>query len=134
MKFQLSANSLKKLEGAHPDLVKVCHEAIKRTAVDFGITCGVRTQAEQGKLYAQGRTTPGPKVTWTLDSRHRTGHAVDVVAYIDGKVSWEEAPYTQIANAFLEAAASLKIPLVWGGNFSKPDRPHFELNRNFYKE
>jgi peptidoglycan LD-endopeptidase CwlK len=132
MTFRLSQTSLKKLDGVHPDLVNVCHEAIKRTKVDFGITCGVRTQEEQKKLYAQGRTEPGKIVTWTLDSRHRTGHAVDVVAYIDGEVSWDEKYYDLIAEAFLEAAAALKVPLVWGGNFQKPDRPHMELNRMFY--
>ena len=133
MTFQFSQNSLNKLEGVHPDLVKVCHAAIKKSAVDFGITCGVRTQAEQVKLYAQGRTTPGPIVTWTLDSRHKTGHAVDVMAYVGGKVSWEEGYYEKIADAFLSAAADLNIKLVWGGNFQKPDRPHIELNRMFYK-
>lgn len=37
-----------------------------------------RSQERQDSLYAQGRTEPGPQVTWTKHSRHTDGEAVDV--------------------------------------------------------
>ena len=44
------------------------------------IASGNRTQAEQNKLYAQGRTAPGNIVTWTKNSKHIGGNAMDLVA------------------------------------------------------
>lgn len=131
-KFKFSQRSIDRMKGVHPDLVSVCHEAIKITPYDFGISCGVRTKEEQAELYAQGRTKPGKIVTWTMDSRHISGHAVDFVVYQDGKVTWEEKYYDQVGGAFLEAAAKLGIPVTWGGSWKRPDRPHVELNRGFY--
>ena len=43
--FRLSARSLSRLEGVHPDLVKVVKRAIELTEVDFMVTEGVRTAA-----------------------------------------------------------------------------------------
>jgi len=43
----------------------------------------VRSSERQEHLYAQGRTRPGPVVTWTLDSAHLSGEAADVI--IDGQ-------------------------------------------------
>ena len=47
MGFSLSSRSLGKLEGVHPDMVAVVKRAIELTDVDFGVTYGVRTLAEQ---------------------------------------------------------------------------------------
>lgn len=132
MTFKLSQKSLNKLEGVHEDLQKVVHKAIALTKVDFGVTCGLRTVEEQKALYAQGRTKPGKIVTWTMNSRHLTGKAVDLVAYKDGKVSWDEKLYKDIAAAMLEAAEMLNVKLVWGGSWDKPDYPHHELDRKVY--
>ena len=41
--------------------------------IDLIITCTLRTQSEQQALYNQGRTLPGPIVTWTLHSQHLFG-------------------------------------------------------------
>ena len=54
--FNYSKQSLQKLEGVHPDLVKVMKLAITNSPYDFKITQGVRTGAEQYALYCQGRT------------------------------------------------------------------------------
>jgi len=138
MPFKLSQRSLDRLAGVHDDLVKVVLDAIKITRVDFCVLEGLRTVERQTQLYAQGRTKPGKIVTWTMNSAHLRGHAVDLGAWVDGAVSWDEKHYRHIADAMLEAAAKLDIPLVWGGTFRgkddklKPDCPHFELNRNFY--
>lgn len=124
--FKLSSRSIMKMVGVHPDLVRVVNEAIKITPIDFGITCGTRTLAQQRVLVATGKSQ-------TMNSRHLTGHAVDVVAMIDGKASWEMKDYKTIALAFKRAAKSIGIPIKWGGEWSGfPDGPHFELDRAKY--
>jgi peptidoglycan LD-endopeptidase CwlK len=55
---------------------------------DYLITCTRRTQAEQQVLYNQGRTAPGPIVTWILQSKHLTGDAFDFVIMFGGKPDW----------------------------------------------
>lgn len=124
--FKLSNRSIEKMAGVHPDLVRVVNEAIKITPIDFGITCGTRTLAQQRTLVATGKSQ-------TMNSRHLTGHAVDVVAMIDGKASWEMKDYKTIALAFKRAAKAIGIPIKWGGDFlGFPDGPHFELDRKGY--
>lgn len=107
-RFVLGKRSLAKLTGIHPDLVSVVERAIQLTAVDFGVTEGLRSQARQKKLVAAGASK-------TMNSRHLTGHAVDVAAYLGGTVRWDWGLYVQIAEAFQKAAQELNIPLVWGG-------------------
>jgi len=48
--------------------------------IDVAMAEGARDQARQEELYAQGRTKPGPIVTWTKNSKHKDGNAMDVVA------------------------------------------------------
>jgi peptidoglycan LD-endopeptidase CwlK len=133
MTYRFSERSLKKLQGVHPDLVRVMEIAIGRSPVDFGITCGVRTLEQQQDLFAQGRSIPGPIVTWTMDSKHLIqedgfGHAVDVAAYINGKVSWNEKYYDIIGRVVKATAKDMFINVIWGGDFKRnKDRPHFEL-------
>ncbi|TVP45376.1 MAG: hypothetical protein EA350_09305 [Gemmatimonadales bacterium] len=77
---------LERLEGVHPELVARVERVADRMWNEFGhrveVVEGHRTQARQEQLYAQGRTTPGPQVTWTRNSAHTRGEAVDV--RIDG--------------------------------------------------
>ena len=69
----------------------------------------------------------------TLNSRHLTGHAVDVAALIEGQVRWDWPLYGRIAGAFKAAARDLNIPLTWGGDWTRlRDGPHFELDRRAY--
>jgi peptidoglycan L-alanyl-D-glutamate endopeptidase CwlK len=113
--FKFSKRSLDRLKGVHPKLVEVAKMAIKTTDVDFGITCGTRTMAEQKKLKAAGRS-------WTLNSKHLKqddgfSHAVDLVAYVDGEVCWEEAVYERLGDHILKAAKHVDVPLRWGGGW-----------------
>jgi hypothetical protein len=124
--FHLGSTSEKNLQGVHPDLVKVVRRAIELTEVDFRVGEGLRSLAQQKKNVAKG-------VSWTLKSRHLTGHAVDLLALIDGKVTWSWAPYYKIAAAMKQAAGELRVPIVWGGDWKKTkDGPHFELDRKEY--
>jgi peptidoglycan L-alanyl-D-glutamate endopeptidase CwlK len=119
--FKLGARSLRKLEGVHPDLVAVVHHAITLTASDFTVLEGLRSMDRQQRLYERGTSQ-------TMNSRHLTGHAVDLGYWLNGRVSWDWDGYYNIADAMKAAAGFLEVPLEWGGdwNFLK-DGPHFQL-------
>lgn len=122
----LSRRSRDRLVGVHPALIAVVERAIVRTPVDFMVTEGLRTPERQAALVRAGASR-------TLNSRHLTGHAVDVCALIDGKVRWDWPLYPRIATAFKAAALELGTPLVWGGDWPKlRDGPHFELDRRVF--
>lgn len=126
--FALSEKSLTKLALVHPDLKKVVEEAIKVSTVDFTVLEGLRTLDRQRELVASGAST-------TMNSRHITGHAVDLGAIVGGKITWQPKIYNQLADAMLFASAKQQIPIVWGGSWkSFPDLVHFELNRKYYPD
>ena len=126
MSYKLSKRSLTALQGVHPDLVKVVHRAIEVTLVDFVVIEGLRTKERQAELYKAGAST-------TMNSRHLTGHAVDLAAWV-GAIRWDWPLYTKIAEAMKYAAKELDIALIWGGDWvSFKDGPHFELDRKIYK-
>ena len=116
MAFKLSSRSLKKLEGVHPDMVDTVKRAIELTTVDFGVTYGVRTLAEQERLYKSGRSQ-------TMKSKHLIqgdgySHAVDLVAYDGSDVVWEINVYDNIADAMAEAANEVGCKIKWGAAWS----------------
>ena len=121
MSFVLSKKSKEKLEGVDIRLVRLVEQAIKETTVDFTVLEGLRTPERQQQLVNDGYSQ-------TMKSKHLTGHAVDLVAIVDGKVSWEKEHYPPIAEAMKKAAADQKVNIRWGGDFkSFFDGPHFEL-------
>ncbi len=124
--FRLSSRSIERMQGVHPDLVKVVMLAIQLTEVDFGVTEGMRTIEKQREYVARGASK-------TMNSRHLTGHAVDLVAYIGAEVRWDWPLYHKIADAMKRAAKELNVPIVWGGDWTSfKDGPHFELDRKVY--
>lgn len=114
MAFKLSKRSIKELEGVKPELVQVVHTAIELTSIDFGVTQGLRTVAEQRQLVAKGASQ-------TMKSKHLTGDAVDVVAYIGSRISWEQNLYDNIADAFKAAAIEHDVKMRWGAAWHIPD-------------
>jgi peptidoglycan L-alanyl-D-glutamate endopeptidase CwlK len=119
--YRLGKRSQKRLEGVHPDLVSVVELAITMTMIDFTVLEGMRLHERQLKLFAAGATS-------TMNSRHLTGHAVDLGAYLDGEVRWDWPLYDKIANAMKLAATELEIKIEWGGDWrSFKDGPHFQL-------
>lgn len=127
----LNAASEKKLVGVKPDLVKVVRRAAEITTQPFQIVQGARTQAYQDALYAQGRTKPGKIVTWTRNSKHIGGNAVDFAALKNGAISWTQSLYPPIAHAFKVAAKELGVAIEWGGDWKKTkDWGHVQLVPN----
>lgn len=126
MTYTLSERSLRRLEGVHPDLVRVVKRAIEITPVDFAVTEGLRTKEKQEQLVKAGASK-------TMRSRHLTGHAVDLAAVIGSEVRWDWALYSQIATAMKKAAYELDVPIEWGGDWKTfKDGPHFQLTWEEY--
>jgi len=124
--FKLGKRSIERLQGVHPDLVRVVERAIDLTTVDFTVLEGLRSPERQQTLVASGASQ-------TLNSRHITGHAVDLGAWVDNQVDWSWPLYTKIANAMKAAANALGVAIVWGGDWKTfKDGPHFELDRKYY--
>ena len=124
--FKSGKRSIERLQGVHPDLVRVVERAIDLTPVDFTVLEGLRSPERQQTLVASGASQ-------TLNSRHITGHAVDLGAWVDNQVDWSWPLYAKIANAMKAAANELGVSIVWGGDWRTfKDGPHFELDRKFY--
>ena len=119
MSYTLSTRSLERLNGVNESLVNIVKASIKTTKIDFGVTCGLRTKSEQAELVKKGASQ-------TMNSRHLpqestgTSHAVDLVAYISGRVSWELNLYDDIADAIKDAAIKEGKLIRWGAAWHKP--------------
>lgn len=113
MSYRLGARSLQMLEGVHPKLVAIVKRAIEITAQDFAVHDGLRTLARQKELIARG-------MSWTLNSRHLRqadgfGHAVDLVPFLNGRLSWNWPACYTVASAVARAAIEADVGLRWGG-------------------
>lgn len=118
--YKFSKRSSRNLKGVHPDLVAVVTLALKLSKVDFTVIEGLRTQKKQKILYESGASK-------TMNSRHLTGHAVDLAPFIGGQVRFDWPPFYEIARAMKEASHELDIPVEWGGSWKSKDGPHFQL-------
>tara|TARA_R110000868_G_scaffold119_4_gene1248 strand:+ start:7843 stop:8295 length:453 start_codon:yes stop_codon:yes gene_type:complete len=114
MTFKLSDRSLNTLRGVDKKLVETVKLAIARTRTDFGVICGIRTVEEQRALVAKGASK-------TMQSKHLDGKAVDLMAYIGSRGSWELNLYDDIADSMKEAAVETGAVLRWGAAWHIPD-------------
>jgi peptidoglycan LD-endopeptidase CwlK len=127
---QFSKRSLDNMRGIHPDLRRVMDRALQESPVDFTVIEGLRTKERQAQLVASGASR-------TMNSRHLTGHAVDLLP-IDpatgrGEFAWPL--YHKLAPAVKAAAKAEGVAIKWGGDWkSFKDGPHFELDRATYPE
>src|SRR5215204_6852946 len=133
MAFKLSARSISRLEGVHPALVSVVRAAIAITKTDFTVVEGVRTLEKQREYFRAGKSR-------TMNSKHLTGHAVDLMPYgdFDGdgdfEGSWMLGDFYPLNDAMQQAARSLNVKIVWGGSWSTfTDCPHFEIDPAHYQ-
>lgn len=135
--FKFSKRSLNNLKGVNPNLVSIAHKALEISTIDFVVIEGLRTVERQRQLVKAG-------ASWTMNSKHITGRAIDVVPWHDGAIRWDWPLFIPIAQAFQSAAEELQIDVTWGGTWkrlngfgeismkslhrSKADGPHFELS------
>ena len=107
MTYKLSQRSLDRMDGIDERLEAVVRHAITATKTDFGVICGMRTLEEQRALVEKGASQ-------TMKSKHLDGHAVDLMAYIGSRGSWELNLYDDIADAMAEGAREVDVPIRWG--------------------
>lgn len=128
----LSARDRTRLQGVHPDLVRVIERA--RTRASFIVTEGLRSRDRQAQLVAAGASQ-------SMNSRHLTGHAVDLACWLDdgdgvpenGEIRWDWPLYARLGEAVKQAAREEGVPIIWGGDWTSfRDGPHFELDRRVY--
>ena len=126
MSIILSQKSLTKLEGAHPDLVRVVKRAAALSSIDFTVLEVLRTPARQKELVAKGASK-------TLRSRHLPGadgksRAVDIAPLDGAQVSWAWPVYHKLAPIIKQAAKDEGVPIEWGGDWRTfKDGPHWQL-------
>jgi peptidoglycan L-alanyl-D-glutamate endopeptidase CwlK len=126
--YRFSERSYQSLRQVRPELVAVTTLALDHLGrvggPDFVVTEGVRSIDEQKRLVREGKSQ-------TMNSRHLTGHAIDVAAFTpEYKITWDAEPYQRIADAMKRAADQLGVAIEWGGDWeSIVDMPHFALSR-----
>lgn len=131
---KLSSTSEGKLKGVHEALVNVVRTASQRTSPGFIVIEGVRTLERQKQMVEQGSSK-------TMNSRHLTGHAVDLWPLdADGNAltSGTSAKEAALWSSLREIAAVVKtiakergVAIEWGGDWGW-DAVHFQLNRAAY--
>lgn len=124
--FVFGPRSEERLQGVHPDLVKIVRRALQLSSVDFSVSEGLRSLARQRELFNAGKSR-------TMRSRHITGHAVDLYPVSKAGAEWVRADFEPVVAAMKQAAAELGLPLECGHDWkSFPDSPHFQLSPTAY--
>lgn len=125
--YTFSQRSQNNLKGVHQDLVQVVHQALTLSEYDFVVIEGLRSFARQKALMKEGKSK-------TLNSRHLTGHAVDIVPLVNGAIPWQDwSAFESVSKAMKQAAYQLGVSMNWGGDWvSFRDGPHYELSREVY--
>ncbi len=131
------------LPGTQRSARKFMSAALKKGVLSDGlipkIISGTRTYAEQNDIFAQGRTRPGKIVTNARagQSNHNFGIAWDVGIftaegkYIDDLVDAKKMTSKSVDAEYKKLGALGKtLGLFWGGDWSKPDFPHFQMLDN----
>lgn len=128
-----------RFSGVDQRLVSIAQEACQALPFDVIVVEGVRTIQRQRDLYAQGRTKPGKIVTWTMNSKHIDGLAVDLAPYDHEtkQILWGDVlKFNDMIRSMLRVAAAHKVKIRSGADWNQngvlresreTDSPHFEL-------
>ena len=97
-----------RLAGLNDDLVKFVKVLAEKHPVDLFIVQGLRTKAQQAILVQGGHST-------TMNSRHLTGHAVDIALVVDKKYVGDDwGLYWPLADSARTVSIETEIPIIWG--------------------
>lgn len=118
--YVFSTRSITNLNEVNPKLQAVATCALQHTPVDFVVIDGGRSDEEHKNNLAKG-------TSWIKRSKHQDGLAIDVAAYVKGKITYDPLPYYDIAHAFKFCSVQLNTPITWGGDWRVKDLMHFEL-------
>ena len=128
-KFRFSQRSIHNLD-VKDELKRVAFRALELSPYDFIVTDGGRTLAEQREYVKTGKSQ-------TMHSRHLGGFALDFVAWVGGKVTYDHQYMKAIADAFKRAGDELLGVghIEWGGDWhSFVDTPHIQLSAKYYPD
>lgn len=104
----------------------VARRALEISTVDFAVVEGLRTIERQRSLVESGASR-------TMDSRHLTGHAVDLAPVIGGEIRWDWPAFIPLLSAMRQAAVDCEVQVVHGADWKRfKDGPHHELHRLFF--
>lgn len=119
--FKFGKKSLDQLQTVDPRLQAVVTLALELSEIDFSVVEGLRTLEWQKELVAAGKS-------WTLDSYHLRGLAVDLYPWRNGQTDHSNEAYNLIAKAMIRASQKLGVEIEWGGLWNEtPDKPHWQL-------
>lgn len=122
----LTERDFDRLDGVHPDLTLLVELMGVYCPMPFTVLEGLRSEERQAELVASGAST-------TMNSRHLTGHAVDLAPLVNGQPSWDWAYYHPFANHMKGAGNMCGVPLEWGGDWTSfKDGPHWQLPWDAY--
>ena len=107
-RFRLSPGSRRKLKGVNAVLRTIVNRALAITDIDFSVIDGVRTLDEQRHYFNNG-------LSHTMDSRHLTGHAVDLAPWHNGASSFDDDHMFIVAEAMRDASGVTGVAVRWGG-------------------
>jgi len=144
--------SMSRLGTVDPKLQEIIIEAAKRLPFNCIVSEGRRTKEQAILNYCHGRTKaellavgislpplPGPKISWTLHSKHVDGKAVDIYPLRQGRLDDGTKGYEyfdELYHAIMAVAAEKKVRVRYGGDWDmdgklrekgETDSPHFEL-------
>lgn len=148
----MASRKIEDLTERMQERIRVFEAMLEQAGLDFHRSCTRRTHEEQLALYKRGRrplaevneaykavglapiTSEENKrpVTWTKNSNHESGEAVDYFQLIEGKASYDlkvDADFDNIPDWKEFGLIAKGCGLEWGGDWKKPDFPHVQ-----YKE
>lgn len=149
--FKFGAASDQRLNTCHADLQLIMREAIKVSPIDFGISEGLRADAQQLQYFLDGKSRLDPRVPSQralarhLPNEDGVSMAADVYAYVPNRkdLAYDYNHLCCIAGVILSTAERLfdegriAHKVRWGGNWDMDgqiitdqkfnDLPHFEL-------
>lgn len=123
--------SNRRIEDLSPEMQAAYYpfaEEVKAEGIDILITCTRRSQLEQDALFEQGRTKPGLVVTWTHNSKHLTGDAIDFVVMVNGKPDWVMR-YRNQWDKVVEIGKKHGMTQVIGKDGRVKEFAHLQINR-----